>query len=363
MKGKFLFYFLFVSINFSMLFSKEGDLNNTPLQNFLYQGDLKNAYSLINNNTNINIKNEKGNTALHIAAGNGYIDIVEKLLIHGANKNIKNNNGLTAYDLVPRLKYGADKELRQLLLTQVINSKNFPQRDIYKVSTTRDIKYKKKNITEKEVVSAIKKGIFGTKELLTKISVNKRFKLNKTLLHYAVALREYPVVIFLVQQKALLSERGGIYYSTALQDALYFGYLEIAHFLIQKGTILNIKNSHGDTALHIATSKGYFNIAKELLAHGASKYTPNGNGLKAYDLIPKLTFEDNREIKKLLKYKEEENRKPNQKQRYRSMSKGFHSINDSRNSNIKNSWNKNRSRIDKKSKILDSDIGMNFESH
>ena len=345
---------------------KGGESYGTALQEALYQGYLKIANFLIDKGTKLNVKNKDGNTALHIAAGNGYVDIVEKLLAKGASKYTKNSVGMRAYDLIPQLEYGADRELKSLLAYKKKRVVKYAQN-----SSTSSFKTNKNSeVSEQEAINAIGRGVSATKALLRKISVNRRFSRNKTLLHFAVGLRKYPVVVLLVQRGALLSEVGGTYYGTALQDALYFGYTEIASFLIQKGTRLNIKNSNGDTALHIAANNGYFGIVKELIAHGASKYSKNANGQRAYDLIPSLSWGDSTEIKKMLKYEEEKDINLDNNQNHsdstapKSMSKGFNALiekNRGGNSNVRGKWNHDRAKIDKKSKVHDSDIGMSFD--
>ncbi|OHS99173.1 hypothetical protein TRFO_34409 [Tritrichomonas foetus] len=73
---------------------------NTPLH---YSSAGKNVHiveNLLKQPTiNINAQNENLETALHIAAKNGYLDIVKILQEHGANVNIKNKNHKTPYDL------------------------------------------------------------------------------------------------------------------------------------------------------------------------------------------------------------------------------------------------------------------------
>ena len=65
-------------------FARDGDVDELIVA--LNQG---------NNSTNW-YKNKNGNTALHIAAGEGHINIVEILLNRGIDINSKNNDGDTA---------------------------------------------------------------------------------------------------------------------------------------------------------------------------------------------------------------------------------------------------------------------------
>merc|ERR1712008_440795 len=45
-----------------------------------------------------NLKNEKGETALHRASYRGQLEIVKHLMANGADQKLKDNNGKTAYD-------------------------------------------------------------------------------------------------------------------------------------------------------------------------------------------------------------------------------------------------------------------------
>ena len=156
------------------------------------------------------------------------------------------------------------------------------------------------NISEIEITQSINLGISGVEDILKKVSIYKLFPENKTLLHYAVELDKYDVVSFLVNKDILLSQKGGEFYGTALQEAIYYGYPDIANFLIEQDTPPNIQDINGDTALHIAASNGDLDIITSLLSHGADKYIVNNNGKTAYDLIPDLTFDDTSEMKSLL---------------------------------------------------------------
>jgi len=157
---------------------------------------------------------------------------------------------------------------------------------------------------DENIPTFINQDIPTIKKKLKEVSIQKKYKKNKTLLHYAVEARNFNTVSFLVSQKIFLSSQGGAYNNTALQDAISYGYLKIAYYLIKKGTPLNIKNRYGQTALHIASAKSYRNIIKALLANGADKSAIDNSGYRPYDLIAKLSFSSNREIEKLLQTRE-----------------------------------------------------------
>ena len=55
---------------------------------------------LCDNNCEMNIQNDKGNTALHYAIGNLFFDIVDILIEYGAKEDILNCEGLRPWDCI-----------------------------------------------------------------------------------------------------------------------------------------------------------------------------------------------------------------------------------------------------------------------
>ncbi|HIM93808.1 MAG TPA: ankyrin repeat domain-containing protein [Campylobacterales bacterium] len=201
-------------------------------------------------------------------------------------------------------------------------------------------------ITKQEIINAIKQGANSTKKLLEKVPIDY-YQDDNTLLHYAVQFRKRGVVELLVNRKILISRKGGIFYGTALQDAIYYGHLGIASYLLEKGSLVNIKNIDGDTALHIAARNGYLGIVEQLIAYGASKNMPNANGHTAYNLIPDLSWDSRKKLQEVLATQ------PIQVQT-KNYSKSI------LNRNIHSTKNRNINIIDKKSLIDNSSVGIDI---
>ena len=201
-------------------------------------------------------------------------------------------------------------------------------------------------ITKQEIINAIKQGANSTKKLLEKVPIDY-YQDDNTLLHYAVQFRKRDVVELLVNRKILISRKGGIFYGTALQEAIYYGHLGIASYLLEKGSLLNIKNIDGDTALHIAARNGYLGIVEQLIAYGASKNMPNANGHTAYNLIPNLSWDSRKKLQEVL------STQPIQVET-KNYSKSI------LNRNIHSTKNRNIDIIDKKSLIDNSSVGIDI---
>lgn len=89
-----------------------------------WSGNLAEVKTALSDGTDVNIKDEKGNTALLLASCNGHIDVVKFLLDKGANVNIKNDGyGFTAIMLASR---GGHRDVVKLLLDTgaEVNMKN-----------------------------------------------------------------------------------------------------------------------------------------------------------------------------------------------------------------------------------------------
>lgn len=156
-------------------------------------------------------------------------------------------------------------------------------------------------VTEQDVLIAINEGVDSTKEFLKIASTYQLYSQNKTILHYAVELNKYDIVEFLTKHKVNLARKGGMFSQTPLQDAIYYRNFRIAKLLISRGSPLDTQNVNGETALHIAAKRGYPDMVQSLLNAGASVNVADEDGNRAYELVPKLMFEDSKVLVELLK--------------------------------------------------------------
>ncbi|SFV71561.1 inversin protein alternative isoform, putative [hydrothermal vent metagenome] len=166
-------------------------------------------------------------------------------------------------------------------------------------------------VTEQDVLRAVNQGVKATKKFLATTPTYQLYEKNKTILHYAVELNKYDVVEFLTRNRVNLARKGGMFFQTPLQDAIYYRHFRIAKLLINRGSPLDSKNVNGETALHIAAKNGYSDIVKALLAKGASTNIPDEDGNLPYELVPKLMFENDKELLSILKPEENENENGN----------------------------------------------------
>ncbi|SFV63446.1 inversin protein alternative isoform, putative [hydrothermal vent metagenome] len=212
-------------------------------------------------------------------------------------------------------------------------------------------------VADKDVISAINKGVNATQKFLKKVPTYQLYKDEKSILHYAVELKKYDVVEYLVD-KVDLSAKGGIYYETPLQDAIFYGNLRIAELLIRSGTNLDIKNVDGETALHIAAKYGYADIIKQLIRAGASTNVYDEDGNTPKDVLPELMWENHKELIQKLEPVDEDDGGTQAIQSKKMIIKSTNGTTKSIITIDRENKSIYEENIDKKSHIENSDIGI-----
>jgi len=71
----------------------------TPMEHAIHKHQVAAVTALLDAGANVNATSRNGTTALMMAAGYGYTDVVELLLARGADRTLKNAKGETALDL------------------------------------------------------------------------------------------------------------------------------------------------------------------------------------------------------------------------------------------------------------------------
>lgn len=217
---------------------------------------------------------------------------------------------------------------------------------------------KKVVIDENQIVVTMKKGLSEVKKLLKHVSIYKLFANNKTLLHYAVESGDYKIVSYLVGKNSFLAQKGGKLYGTPLHDAIYYGHSRIALFLINKGTPLNERDVQGNTPLHLAAERGNLTLIQKLVQNGASIHIVNNNRQTPYNLIPNLTWDNEKDIEQLLYPKKKKQSKLKERKPVENSS-----INYSIDSyTLKKNKNRTKTRIDKGSHVENAQIGIHIQT-
>jgi len=107
-------------------------------------------------------------------------------------------------------------------------------------------------------------------------NVNATDLLERTPLHYAIALRENDAVRQLLRLGAD-SKAGNLANWTPLHYASWFGFDEFGWVLLQRGANIDARGSDGRAPLHCASQRGHDKMVKMLLEGGANVNIPDGS--------------------------------------------------------------------------------------
>eukprot|EP00850_Spirogloea_muscicola_P000225 SM000001S04627 [mRNA] locus=s1:1324061:1338484:+ [translate_table: standard] len=200
-----------------------------------------------------------GQSALHIAAGQGRTATVQLLLEAGAKHSAPDDGGLTALHfaaanghsatVVALLKAGADKEART---------------DSFQ--------------TPLHIAAGHGRTAAVEKLLQHKADIDAPCDMGQTALHLAAALGQTSTVALLLKSGANKEARddGDL---TPLHGACETGRKATVSVLLSTGADLEAKDKGGQTPLHLAASKGFKGTVEFLLQHAASLTAVNDFGM------------------------------------------------------------------------------------
>jgi len=251
---------------------------------------------------NPNLRNDKGETTLHLASFYGYLEVVNHLTTNGAEPTLKDNNGNTAYDHAMDINIKcnwSDKNVIEVLyfLYSLTPSNKKSETVLHQASYEGRLEVVKHlmangadpNVINKKGETALHRASYGGVLKVVKYLIDNgadpELKDNngKTAYDHAINVGEdkfievINLLLPLCPNKAdpnLKNEKG----ETALHRASNQGYLEVVKHLLANGADANIKNEVGETALHIASYRGYLEVVKHLMANGADAKLTNKKG-------------------------------------------------------------------------------------
>jgi ankyrin repeat protein len=235
------------------------DVKNTALQRAVEKNRVKIARMLIDNDANINVKDENGITPLMTATLRNYPKMVRMLIISNADSRIEDKNGDTA--LIHSIRTN-NMECFSIL------SNTYPEID-------------KRIARGKALCIAMKLGRVEMAKLLIKRYADLEYNsYGKTALKFASARGYLDVVKLLIEKGVDVNARETCEFS-ALMEACCSGYIDIAKYLIEKGADVNVhEEMFGRTALMLANNRNRseedcIKLMKLLIDNGADTEVEN----------------------------------------------------------------------------------------
>ncbi|WP_143689386.1 ankyrin repeat domain-containing protein [Wolbachia endosymbiont of Nilaparvata lugens] len=221
-------------------------------------GDANQVADLINKGADVNARDNRGNTPLHLAVLADKLQVVEKLIEGGADVNAKNNHGATP------LHWAALNQNVNIVEKLIEKGANVNEKNKYdNVPLHYAAGYGSLSVIEK----LIEKGA----------DINAKSSNGDTPLHLATKNSHLDVLEKLIKEGANVNERNK-YGNIPLHWAASYGRLSIVEELIEEGADINAKNNNGNTPLHWAVKSSHLEVAKFLISNHADVNAKNKDG-------------------------------------------------------------------------------------
>ncbi|EAY04032.1 hypothetical protein TVAG_055180 [Trichomonas vaginalis G3] len=189
-------------------------------------------------------------TPLHIAAENGYKELVELFISHGADVNSIDYDGKTA------LYYAAENNHKEIIEFLITHDANI---NATEKSTGRNALHFAAIGNSKDAAETL---------ILNGIDINKMDLGGNTALHMAVLYNSKEMVEFLITHGVDINAQQK-YGKTALHIASKNNRKEISEILILNGIDINVEDFYKKTALDYADMHHYKEISDLLVSRGA----------------------------------------------------------------------------------------------
>ncbi|XP_055360062.1 ankyrin-3-like isoform X48 [Betta splendens] len=219
------------------------------------EGHVEVVAELIKQGANVDAATKKGNTALHIASLAGQTDVVKELVTHGANVNAQSQNGFTPLYMAAQENH---LEVVQFLLDHG-SSQSIATEDGFT-----------------PLAVALQQGHDQVVSLL--LENDTKGKVRLPALHIAARKDDTKAAALLLQSdhNADVESKSGF---TPLHIASHYGNINVATLLLNRGAAVDFKARNDITPLHVASKRGNSNMVRLLVERGAKIDARTKDGL------------------------------------------------------------------------------------
>ncbi|XP_056905019.1 ankyrin-3-like isoform X23 [Takifugu flavidus] len=227
------------------------------------EGHVEVVAELIKLGANVDAATKKGNTALHIASLAGQTDVVKKLVTHHANVNAQSQNGFTPLYMAAQENH---LEVVQFLLDNG-SSQSIATEDGFT-----------------PLAVALQQGHEQVVSLL--LENDTKGKVRLPALHIAARKDDTKAAALLLQsdhnanvESKMMVNRTTESGFTPLHIAAHYGNINVATLLLNRGASVDFKARNDITPLHVASKRGNSNMVRLLLERGAKIDARTKDGL------------------------------------------------------------------------------------
>uniref|UniRef100_A0A672ISQ8 Ankyrin 3 n=1 Tax=Salarias fasciatus TaxID=181472 RepID=A0A672ISQ8_SALFA len=219
------------------------------------EGHVEVVAELIKQGANVDAATKKGNTALHIASLAGQTDVVKELVTHSANVNAQSQNGFTPLYMAAQENH---MDVVQFLLDNG-SSQSIATEDGFT-----------------PLAVALQQGHDQVVSLL--LENDTKGKVRLPALHIAARKDDTKAAALLLQNdhNADVESKSGF---TPLHIAAHYGNINVATLLLNRGAAVDFKARNDITPLHVASKRGNSNMVRLLLERGAKIDARTKDGL------------------------------------------------------------------------------------
>ncbi|XP_054605335.2 ankyrin-3 isoform X13 [Nothobranchius furzeri] len=227
------------------------------------EGHVEVVAELIKHGANVDAATKKGNTALHIASLAGQTDVVKELVTNGANVNAQSQNGFTPLYMAAQENH---LDVVQFLLDNG-SSQSIATEDGFT-----------------PLAVALQQGHDQVVSLL--LENDTKGKVRLPALHIAARKDDTKAAALLLQndhnadvESKMMVNRTTESGFTPLHIAAHYGNINVATLLLNRGAAVDFKARNDITPLHVASKRGNTNMVRLLLERGAKIDARTKDGL------------------------------------------------------------------------------------